>query len=102
MPRNKLVIMPQTKKRLATLGEQIKYARLRRRLSITMVAERASISRTSVYAVEKGAPRTAIGIYAGVMLAIGMPDEITAPCKNDPLGRLLVDAELKIRRRKKR
>ena len=93
--------MPQTKKRLEILGEQIKYARLRRRLSITLVAERAGVSRSSVYAAEAGDPGVAIGIYAGILMAIGMPDEITKPCKEDIIGRITEDSELKIRRRKR-
>ena len=97
----KILVMPSTSARLKTLGEQIKYARLRRRLSVTVIAERASVSRASVYAVEKGNPSVAIGVYAGIMLALGMPDEITLPCKNDIMGRDLEDLNLHIRRRRK-
>ncbi|MCR5233994.1 MAG: helix-turn-helix domain-containing protein [Lachnospiraceae bacterium] len=101
MARKKILVMPSTKRRLEKLGEQIKYARLRRRLSISVVAERAGTSRSSVYAVEKGDPGVSIGIYAGILLAIGMPDEITLPCRDDVMGRYLQDGDLKIRRRKK-
>ncbi len=98
----KTLVLPGTQKRLRQLGEQIKISRLRRRLSIAVVAERAGISRASVYAVERGDAGTSIGVYASVLLALGMADEITLPCKNDIMGRDFADAELKIRRRRKK
>ena len=45
-------IMPGTEEILKALGEQIKLARLRRDLSAELVAERAGISRSSLWKVE--------------------------------------------------
>lgn len=45
-------ILPATENILETMGEQIKLARLRRDLSAELVAERAGISRTSLWKVE--------------------------------------------------
>jgi predicted transcriptional regulator len=56
MPRKPPVIFPQEQRLLAQLGERLKLARLRRRLSSVVVAQRAGISRTSLYKVEAGAP----------------------------------------------
>ena len=42
-------IMPVTENILRTLGEQIKLARLRRNLPTELVAERAGISRASLF-----------------------------------------------------
>ncbi len=55
-------ILPSTEEILLTLGEQMKLARLRRRLSAELVAERAGICRASLWKVEKGDPSVAIGI----------------------------------------
>lgn len=55
-------ILPATENILETMGEQIKLARLRRDLSAELVAERAGISRTSLWKVESGSPAVAIGI----------------------------------------
>lgn len=55
-------IMPKTEKILSTMGEQIKLARLRRNLTAELVAERAGISRSSLWKVEKGDPSVAMGI----------------------------------------
>ena len=42
-------ILPGTEEILKTMGEQIKLARLRRSLSAELVAERAGISRASLW-----------------------------------------------------
>ena len=57
-------ILPSTEEVLKTMGEQIKLARLRRNLSAELVAERAGISRASLWKVESGNPACAMGIYA--------------------------------------
>ena len=62
-----IVVIPQTQMLLNTMGEQIKLARLRRKLSVNLVSERAGISRASLWAVEKGSPSVAMGIYAAVL-----------------------------------
>ena len=62
-------ILPETEDILKTMGEQIKLARLRRDLPVELVAERAGISRSSLWKVESGSPAVAIGIYAAVLHA---------------------------------
>ena len=62
-------ILPKTEEILTTMGEQIKLARLRRSLSTELVAERAGVSRASLWKVEKGDPSVAMGIYAAVLRA---------------------------------
>ena len=57
---------------LKTMGEQIKLARLRRCLSSELTAERAGISRASLWKVEKGDPSVAMGIYAAVLHALNI------------------------------
>ena len=54
-----VVVMPDTQKILEKMGEQIKLARLRRNLATELVAERAGISRATLWAVEKGSPTVA-------------------------------------------
>lgn len=64
MGKRAAVIMPQTRKILEQMGEQIRLARLRRKLSLELVAERAGISRATLISIEKGAPTVSIGSYA--------------------------------------
>ncbi len=56
-------LLPTQKRTLASLGENIKYARLRRELSSEQVAERAGISRNALIKVEKGDEGVAIGYF---------------------------------------
>lgn len=99
MGKKSVVLLPRPQKNLEIMGNQIKLARLRRKLSVELVAKRAGVSRASVWAVEKGTPSVAIGIYASVLLAIGMPDELTLIAKDDVLGRTLQDLDLPVRKR---
>lgn len=81
------------------VGEQIKLARLRRNLSIAQAAERATCSPLTVNRIEKGAPTVAIGIYARVLYALQLDDDLVLIAKEDPLGRTLQDLSLKHRQR---
>ena len=93
-------IMPDTEEILRIMGEQIKLARLRRNLSVELVAERAGISRTSVWKVESGNPAVAMGIYAAVLHALNrMDQDLLLGAKDDEMGRALQDLELVARKR---
>ena len=82
------------------MGEQIKLARLRRNLSASLVAERASITRPTLLKVEKGSPDVAIGIYANVLLALGgMDEDLLLIAKDDVTGRLFQDLYLTVKKR---
>jgi transcriptional regulator with XRE-family HTH domain len=95
MAKKSVTILPQTQAYLAQMGEQIKLARLRRKLTVDLVAERAGISRATLWSVEKGAPSVAIGTYAAVLHALnGMDKDLTLVAKDDELGRKLQDLEL--------
>ena len=100
MSKKTVVVMPDTQKVLKTMGEQIKMARLRRNLSTELVAERAGVSRATVWNVEKGNPSVAIGIYAAVLHALNnMDKDLLLVAKGDELGRKLQDLELTTRKR---
>ncbi len=100
MNKRGVTVLPKTAETLEQMGEQIKLARLRRRLSAELVAERAGISRATLWNVEKGSPSVAIGIYAAVLHALGnMDKDFLLVAKDDELGRTLQDLELPVRRR---
>ena len=48
MPKKSIVLLPETLNILEQMGLQIKYARLRRKISAEIVAERAGISRATL------------------------------------------------------
>lgn len=96
-------IMPSTEKILKIMGEQIKLARLRRDLSAELVAERAGISRASLWKVESGNPAVAMGIYAAVLHALGnMDKDLELVAKDDEMGRQMQDLNLLTRKRASR
>ena len=100
MNKRGVTVSPKTSEILEQMGEQIKLARLRRRLSTELVAERAGISRATLWNVEKGSPSVAIGIYATVLHALGnMDNDFLLVAKDDEFGRTLQDLELPVRRR---
>ena len=100
MPKKSIVLLPETREYLEQLGLQIKYARLRRKLSAELVAERAGISRATLCAIEKGASSVAVGCYAAVLHALNYMDkDLLLVAKDDEFGRKLQDLELPVRKR---
>jgi len=84
---------------LEGLGSNLKLARLRRKYSAETVAQRAGISRKTLYRVERGDPAVALGIYARVMQALGLEQDLALVAVDDVLGRKLQDAALPNARR---
>lgn len=93
------MISPKTKKILVRLGDNIKIARLRRKLSAEQIAERAGISRPTLLAIEKGSPSVSIGSYVDVLFVLGLADDLLNVASDDELGRKLQDAKLLIKER---
>ena len=90
MPKKSIVLLPETLNILEQMGLQIKYARLRRKISAEIVAERAGISRATLCAIEKGSPSVAMGCYAAVLHALNYMDkDLLLVAKDDELGRKL-------------
>jgi len=94
MAKKKIVILPKTKRILDELGDHMKLARLRRKLSMEQVAERANISRPTLLAIEKGAPTVSIGSYLLVLQVLGLEKDFLLIAKDDKLGRKLQDAQM--------
>lgn len=100
MGRKNIVVMPETKAILQEMGEQIKAARLRRRLTAELVAERAGVSRATVWNVEKGNPSVSIGVYAAVLHALNKMDrDLLLIAKDDELARKLQELEINVPQR---
>ena len=95
MGRKAVTVLPQTQSLLSKMGEQIRLARLRRRLPSELVAERAFIARQTLTAIEKGSPSVSIGAYAAVLHALGgLERDLLLVAKDDELGRKLQDLGL--------
>lgn len=89
-----ITILPRGKRLLATMGENIKLARLRRKLSAEQVAERAGIGRSTLWKIEKGIPHVAIGAYFQVLMVLGLEKDFLDLAADDEFGRKLQDAGL--------
>ena len=100
MSKTTTVVMPKTEVLLQKVGHQIKMARLRRNLTASLVAERAGISRATLWSVENGSPTVAIGTYAMVLHALnGLEEDLLKIAKDDELGRKLQDINLETPKR---
>ena len=97
--KKKIVLLPKQKRILKTLGENIKFARLRRKLSTNQVSERANISRKTLYEIERGSETVSIGNYLQVLLILGLENDLAVVAKDDELGRKIQDSELTVRKR---
>lgn len=94
MPSKSPIIFPKEQRLLSALGERVKLARLRRKLSSTAVAGRAGISRTSLYKVESGDPGVTMGSYLRVLAAVGLEDDLAQIAADDRVGGRLQDLAL--------
>jgi transcriptional regulator with XRE-family HTH domain len=92
-------ILPKNLKVLKVLAEHIQLARLRRKFSAEQVAERAGISRKTVYNIEQGIPTVAIGSYLQVLFVLGLEQDLSMVAASDPLGRKLQDAGIAVAKR---
>lgn len=94
-----IILLPTANKILTQLGEDIKLARLRRKLSTEQVSERAGISRSTLWQIEKGTPSVAMGAYLQVLFVMGLEKNFLNIANDDTLGRKLQDADLLIKKR---
>jgi transcriptional regulator with XRE-family HTH domain len=93
------LIHPRLARLMAGVGENIRKARLRRAYSSETVAQRAAITRKTLYRVERGDPAVAFGIYARVLQALGLDSALASIAADDALGRKLQDAGLETKSR---
>jgi transcriptional regulator with XRE-family HTH domain len=87
-------LLPRLKRLLASTGNNLKLARLRRSQSAETIAQRAGISRKTLYRVERGDPAVALGIYARVLQALRLEQDLARLAADDELGRKLQDLGL--------
>ncbi len=99
MPRSTPSLLPRLARLLSGIGDNIRRARLRRAHSLETVAERACITRKTLYRVERGHPAVALGIYARVLQALRLENDIALIAADDVFGRKLQDLNLETKSR---
>jgi len=84
---------------LKGLGESLKKARLRRRLKMVTVADRAGVSRETLAKIQRGDPGVGIGNYAAVIFALGLGTKWMnlADITEDTVGQALDEERLPTR-----
>lgn len=87
-------IFPKYNSLLGKMGENIKLARKRRKLTTIQMAERADIARSTLYLIESGNPGVAMGAYFNVLRVLGLQEDFLKLAADDELGRRLQDLEL--------
>lgn len=73
---------------LSRLGKSLKEARIRRRLKMVTVCDRAGISRETLAKIQRGDPSVSMGAYAAVIFVLGFKTKWMefAEIWNDPVG----------------
>lgn len=94
MPSKPPVVFPQEQRVLAELGKRLRLARKRRKLSSAVVAQRAGISRGTLYKVEAGDPGATLGSYVRVLAVLGLEGDLQQIAADDRVGRKLQDLAL--------
>ena len=94
MARKSAPLLPRTARLLTDLGERLKLARLRRRLTAKMVAERAGMSVMTLRSLESGGAGVTMGAYLSVMQVLGLERDLNKVGEADEMGRRLQDAQL--------
>jgi transcriptional regulator with XRE-family HTH domain len=92
MPRKTTPPLPAVRRALVALGARVRAARLRRRYSASIVAERAGMSRPTLRAIERGDDGVTIGALANVLHSLGLDQDLALVARDDELGRKLQDA----------
>ena len=94
MNSKRQLVFPKHLKILQSVGENIKLARKRRKLTSIQVSERAAIDRTTLYQIEKGTPSVSMGAYFNVMRVLGLQDDFLKLASDDKQGRTIQDLDL--------
>lgn len=99
MAKKKTILLPKAQRILSQLGENIRLARLRRKLSADQVSERANIGRSTLWKIEEGKGSVSMGNYLQVLFVLGLEKDLLSVANDDVLGRKIQDADLTIKER---
>ncbi len=75
--------LPAVERRLRALGERVRLARLRRRITATLLAERAGMSRPTLRAIERGDPGVTLGSIANGLHSLGLDADLDLVAAED-------------------
>lgn len=102
MPNQVPPLYPRYRRLAISLGERIRLARLRRRMSATEAAERIGVSRPTLRSLERGDLTVSLGVLVRALGVLGLEADVDLLAADDQLGRRLQDADARPRRRRSR
>ena len=91
MPQRSIVLLPRLQQILENFGENLKLARLRRKLTVIQVAERAGITRTTLWQIERGSANVSMAAYAQVLMVLGLEKDLLKLAADDEMGKRIQD-----------
>jgi len=91
MPSKAPTLYPLELRELVGLGERLRLARRRRKLTAQAVAQRAGISRPTLRNAEAGDASVSMGTYVRVLAALGLDKDLSKVATEDKVGRALQD-----------
>ena len=91
---DKYVVFPKHQQILDQVGENIRLARKRRKLTTIQVADRAGIDRTTLYNIEKGSGSVSMAAYFNTLRVLGLQNDFLKLAADDEFGRKLQDLDL--------
>jgi transcriptional regulator with XRE-family HTH domain len=99
MSRPSRPLFPQTQRHAEALGERLRLARLRRRISLDDLAKRVDTSRITLARLERGDLSGSLGLLARVLAVLGLEADLDQLARDDELGQRLQDIRLRRPRR---
>jgi transcriptional regulator with XRE-family HTH domain len=94
MNSKRQLLFPNHQKVMEQVGENIKLARRRRKLTTIQVSERAGIDRSTLYQIEKGNGSVSMAAYFNTLRVLGLQDDFLKLAGDDSFGRKLQDLGL--------
>ncbi|MGO9179421.1 MAG: helix-turn-helix domain-containing protein [Candidatus Limnocylindrales bacterium] len=95
MSKQSLPVFPRHRRAAEAMGERIRLARVRRRMREAELAERAGVSRMTIYKLEHGELSVGLGVLVRVLGVLGLDADLDLIARDDELGRRLQDAALR-------
>ncbi len=92
-------IFPGAERRARALGERLRLARLRRRMTVTEMAARVDASRTTIYHLERGDLSVSLAILVRALSVLSLEEDLDLIARDDVLGQRLQDLSLRQPRR---
>jgi len=94
MPRNAYPLHPRTQRRAQALGERLRLARMRRRMSLGELAKRVGVARGTLTKLEQGDLSVSLALLARVLTALGLEEDLERIAADDELGQRLQDVRM--------